>query len=199
VNPSNSYTRSKLATESGLKTLAGRDFTVTCLRFAAALRTQRYFRLDNVLNHYVANAVARAKSAFQAMDLSGCSSCMSAYGARGRLGHCSSPANGGAFLVVNAGSDSWTWQAGELADAVAGSMPGVGVSINRDASGAGVATKADFHLFRRLAPLHQPREETGAGSCGNERGAGEYFARREPILHGWYGCARWRASWNRAG
>src|SRR6202000_1846488 len=69
--------------------------------------------------------------------------------------------NGGAFVVVNAGSDAWTWRAGELANAVAEVLPGTAVSINPDAAGDRRSCVADFSLFRMLAPLHQPREKFG--------------------------------------
>ena len=61
VNPSGAYTRSKVATEYGLKTLAGRDFTITCLRFAAACGLSPHLRLDAMLNHFVACGVARGE------------------------------------------------------------------------------------------------------------------------------------------
>ena len=78
--------------------------------------------------------------------------------------------------MVNAGSDSWTWQAGELANEVAALLPGVAVSINRDASAAVRASKADFSLFRRLAPLHQPREKLATAVLEMKAALESYFA-----------------------
>ena len=69
------------------------------------------------------------------------------------------PANqGGAFLALNVGSDSWNYQVKDLAGAVADAVPGTTVSINRAAQPDGRSYKVDFGLFRKLAPDHQPRE-----------------------------------------
>jgi len=176
VNPSGMYARSKLATEYGLRTLAGRDFTVTCLRFAAACGASPHLRLDSVLNHFVACAIARGEirvltdgSPWQQLihvrDM-----------ARAIDWAIARPsANGGSFLVVNAGSDSWTWRAAQLAHAVAECLPGVAVSTNPDAPGAR-STRADFSLFRRLAPLHQPRMKLAPAIEEMQSALERYFA-----------------------
>jgi nucleoside-diphosphate-sugar epimerase len=61
INPLTAYARSKVALEFGLRTLAGRDFTVTCLRFATACGMSPRLRLDLVLNDFVASAVSRGE------------------------------------------------------------------------------------------------------------------------------------------
>jgi len=160
VNPTGIYLRSKIATEYGLRTLAGRDFTVTCIRFAAACGASPHLRLDAVLNHFVACAIARHEIRLmsdgnpwhQLMHVRDMARAIDWAIAR-------PSANGGSFLVVNAGSDSWTWRAGELANAVAECLPGVAVTFNPGTPGVRslLSARADFSLFRRLAPLHQPR------------------------------------------
>jgi nucleoside-diphosphate-sugar epimerase len=160
VNPANGYLRSKIAAEDGLRTLAGRDFTITCIRFASACGLSPHFRFDAVLNHFVGSAIARGEirvlsdgtpwqQLIHVRDM-----------ARAIDWAVVRPAaNGGSFLVVNAGCDSWTWSARDLANAVAATLPGTVVSINREAPADRRSPKADFTLFRRLAPLHQPREK----------------------------------------
>ncbi len=159
LNPLTAYARSKVATESALKTLAGRDFTVTCLRFATACGMSPRLRLDLVLNDFVASAVTRGeirvlsngtpwRPLIHVRDM-----------ARAIDWAVARPAaNGGSHLVVNAGGDAWTWRVSEMAEAVAQAMPGVTISMNREAPGDPRSYKVDFRLFRRLAPLHQPRE-----------------------------------------
>ena len=65
--------------------------------------------------------------------------------------------NGGAFLVVNAGSNIWNYQIRELATAVAGAIPGVTVEINKNAAPDKRSYRVDFSLFASLAPKHQPQ------------------------------------------
>jgi nucleoside-diphosphate-sugar epimerase len=63
---------------------------------------------------------------------------------------------GGDYLAINVGSDEWNVQVKELADAVARVIPGVDVSINKDAQPDKRSYRVDFGLFRKLAPTHQP-------------------------------------------
>jgi len=63
---------------------------------------------------------------------------------------------GGRYLAINAGSDDRNYQVRDLANAVAKSVPGTGVSINTSAPVDSRSYKVDFALFRSLAPNHQP-------------------------------------------
>ena len=63
---------------------------------------------------------------------------------------------GGAHLVVNAGSDEWNYQVSELAAAVADVIKGTEVSINKEAPPDKRSYRVDFSLFRGLAPRHVP-------------------------------------------
>jgi nucleoside-diphosphate-sugar epimerase len=67
------------------------------------------------------------------------------------------PADGGDFLAVNVGSDGWNYQVKELAEAVARIIPGVEISINKNAQPDKRSYKVSFGLFRQLAPDHQPQ------------------------------------------
>ena len=157
LNPLTAYARSKVATENDLKSLAGKDYTVTCLRFSTACGMSPRLRLDLVLNDFVASAIAlkkinilsdgtpwrpliNTKDMARAMDW-----------AIGR-----DTANGGPYLIVNVGTDSWNYQVKDLALAVQRAMPGVEVYINKNAAPDKRSYRVDFSLFRKLAPQHQP-------------------------------------------
>jgi nucleoside-diphosphate-sugar epimerase len=62
----------------------------------------------------------------------------------------------GDFLAVNVGSDGWNYQVKDLAEAVAKVIPGVDVSINKDAQPDKRSYRVNFNLFKALAPKHQP-------------------------------------------
>jgi len=64
--------------------------------------------------------------------------------------------DGGNFLAVNVGSDEWNFQVKDLAETVARVIPGVDVSINRDAQPDKRSYRVSFDLYRKLAPQHQP-------------------------------------------
>jgi nucleoside-diphosphate-sugar epimerase len=163
LNPLTAYARSKVATENDLKNLADANYTVSCLRFATACGISPRLRLDLVLNDFVASALALkrinilsdgspwrplidTKDMARAMDWA-----------------ISRPsARGGEFLIVNVGSDPWNYQVKDLALAVQRAMPGVEVSINKDAAPDKRSYKVDFSLFRKLAPEHQPIHDLAA-------------------------------------
>jgi nucleoside-diphosphate-sugar epimerase len=63
---------------------------------------------------------------------------------------------GGEGLIVNVGSNEWNCQVKDLAEAVAQAIPGVDVSINRNAQPDKRSYRVSYDLFKRLAPKHQP-------------------------------------------
>ena len=65
--------------------------------------------------------------------------------------------HGGAFLALNSGSNEWNYQVRDLAEAVAEVIPGVEVSINKDAPEDKRSYQVDFGLYKKLAPDHQPQ------------------------------------------
>jgi len=158
LNPLTAYAKSKIQTEEDLKELADEKFVVTSLRFATACGSSDRLRLDLVLNDFVAGAVA-AKQITVLSD-----------GTPWRpLIHVNDmaiamdwaltrpSAAGGTFLALNAGSNDWNYQVRDLAEAVAGIIPGVTVSINKDAPADKRSYQVDFALYEKLAPDHQPR------------------------------------------
>ena len=157
LNPLTAYAKSKIQTEEDLRMLADEDFVVTSLRFATACGSSDRLRLDLVLNDFVAGAVAakeitvlsdgtpwrpliHVKDMAIAMDWA--------------LKRSSSA--GGTFLALNAGSNDWNYQVRDLAEAVASVIPGVKVSINKDAPADKRSYQVDFALYEKLAPVHQP-------------------------------------------
>lgn len=157
LDPLTAYARSKVAAEGELAELATRDFLVTNLRFATACGMSPRLRLDLVVNDFVASAIAARKITIlsdghpwrplihirdmaRAIDW-----------AIGRNVEA-----GGQALIVNAGSDAWNYQVRRLAEAVAGVIPGIEVSVNAGAQPDRRSYRVDFALFRRLAPEHQP-------------------------------------------
>ena len=158
VNPLTAYARSKVLTESALADLADKDFRTTCLRFATACGMSDRLRLDLVLNDFVASALS-----------TGCITVLSDGTPWRPLINVQDMARaiewavsrdtefGGPHLVVNAGSNEWNYQVGELAEAVAAAIPGTRVSINREAPPDKRSYRVDFSLFRALAPGHVPQ------------------------------------------
>jgi nucleoside-diphosphate-sugar epimerase len=157
LNPLTAYAKSKVRTEGELQKLAGRDFAVTCLRFATACGMSPRLRLDLVVNDFVACAVTsreitilsdgtpwrpliHVRDMARAID----------WAIRRDEGQ-------GDFLAVNAGSDTWNYQVRQLAEAVAQVIPGVSISINPNAPPDNRSYRVDFGLYERLAPMHQPQ------------------------------------------
>ncbi len=158
LNPLTAYARSKIGTEQEIEHLASDDFVITSLRFATACGMSERLRLDLVLNDFVAGAVTsnqitilsdgtpwrpliHIEDMARAID----------------WGISRAADSGGAFLAVNTGSDEWNYQVKDLAEAVAEVMPGVEISINKDAMPDKRSYKVDFTKFRTLAPDYQPK------------------------------------------
>ncbi|MFC5610031.1 NAD-dependent epimerase/dehydratase family protein [Variovorax soli] len=157
LNPLTAYARSKIATEKALRELELGQMNATCLRFATACGMSDRLRLDLVLNDFVAGALTSKEISvlsdgtpwrplIDVRDM--------ARAIEWAIGRES--VNGGQFLAVNAGSDQWNYQVGELAEAVATEIPGTRTSINTNAPPDKRSYRVDFSLFRSLAPNHQP-------------------------------------------
>jgi len=154
LNPQTAYARSKIEAERALAALDARGMSVTCLRFATACGWSPRLRLDLVLNDFVAAALASRRIAVLSdgtpwrplIDVADM-----ALAVEWALSREGPP------LAINVGAESWNYQVRDLAKAVARALPGVEVSINRDAQPDTRSYKVDFSLYRRLAPAHQPR------------------------------------------
>ncbi|EON76542.1 UDP-glucose 4-epimerase [Lunatimonas lonarensis] len=157
LNPLTAYAKSKVFSERDLEPLADSSFVITCLRFATACGFSQRLRLDLVLNDFVAGAVASRKlevlsdgSPWRALvHVKDMSKAMEWASFR-------THENGGNFLAVNVGSNSWNYQIKTIAEAVSEIIPDVSLSINKDAPADKRSYKVNFDLFSKLAPNHQP-------------------------------------------
>ena len=158
LNPLTAYARSKVFTERDLEPLASKRFKVTSLRFSTACGMSDRLRLDLVLNDFMAGAVASKRITILS-DGTPWRPLINVRDMARAIDWAISRdvANGGNFLAVNVGSDGWNYQVKDLAEAVANQIPGVEVSINKDAQPDKRSYKVNFELFRKLAPQHQPQ------------------------------------------
>jgi nucleoside-diphosphate-sugar epimerase len=159
VNPLTAYAKSKVRAEADLAQLADEGFVVTCLRFATACGASPRLRLDLVLNDFVASAVTTGevrilsdgtpwRPLIAVRDMARAAEWAAL---------CRTADDGGAFLVLNVGSDEWNCQVRELATAVASAFPGTRLIINTDAQPDARSYRVDFGLFRSLAERYQPQ------------------------------------------
>ena len=157
LNPLTAYAKSKALTEQDLQPLSSDQFVITSLLFSTACGWSDRLRLDLVLNDFVASAVASRKISIlsdgtpwrpliNVKDM--------ARAIDWAIGRRPEPA--GYFLAVNVGSNEWNYQVKELAEAVAGIIPGVEVSINKNAQPDKRSYRVNFDLFKKLAPSHMP-------------------------------------------
>jgi len=159
LNPLTAYAKSKVRTEQDLQLLADGKFTVTCLRYSTACGMSERLRLDLVVNDFVACAVSAGRITILSdgtpwrplIHVDDMARAME-WAIDRDPSHKS-----GDFLAVNVGSSGWNYQVRDLAEAVARVIPGVTISINRDAAPDNRSYRVDFTLFERLAPKHQPR------------------------------------------
>jgi nucleoside-diphosphate-sugar epimerase len=158
LNPLTAYARSKVYTERDVQPLASNDFQVTCLRFSTACGMSNRLRLDLVLNDFVAGAVTSGKITILSdgtpwrplINVKDMARAIDWAVQRDTV-------NGGEFLAVNVGTDSWNYQVKELAEAVAEVIPNTDVSINTNAEPDKRSYRVNFDLYEQLAPAHQPQ------------------------------------------
>lgn len=160
LNPLTAYARSKVMAEEGLEPLATNDFVVTCLRFATACGWSNRFRLDLVLNDFVAGALVNKQISILSDGTPWRPMINTKDMARAiDWGVSREAAIGGKFLAVNAGSNDWNNKIYALAEATASVIPGVDISVNPNAPPDKRSYRANFDLFKKLAPNHQPKED----------------------------------------
>ena len=157
LNPLTAYARSKVAAEKDLESLADDDFVITCLRFATACGFSNRLRLDLVLNDFVAGALVNKEIGILSDGSPWRPMINTKDMARAfEWGVLRQKAQGGKFLAVNTGSNEWNNQIKPLAEAVANQIPGVKVTVNKDAAPDKRSYMVNFDLFKQLAPDHQP-------------------------------------------
>ena len=160
LNPLTAYARSKVAAEETLEKLTDDNFTVTCNRLATACGWSSRFRLDLVLNDFVAGAIVNKHISILSDGTPWRPMINTKDMARAIDWAINRPAsNGGKFLAVNSGSNDWNTTMLSLAEATAEVIPGVNITINPDAPPDKRSYRANFDLFKQLAPDHQPVED----------------------------------------
>ncbi|MCC6208471.1 MAG: SDR family oxidoreductase [Gammaproteobacteria bacterium] len=171
LNPLTAYAKSKVYSERDLKELCGESFVVTSLRFATACGMSQRLRLDLVLNDFVANAVATKKIVILSDGTPWRPLITVQDMARAIDWAATRPAdNGGNFIALNVGSNTWNYQVRALAEAVAQEIPGVEVSINKDAAPDKRSYQVNFDLFSRLAPGYCPKVDLRGAITGLKEG-----------------------------
>jgi nucleoside-diphosphate-sugar epimerase len=158
VAPLTAYARSKIDAEQFLQEMPRGEMTVTCLRFATACGMSPRLRLDLVLNDFVACALASRRIEVLSdgtpwrplIDVKDMARAI-------EWAIFRKAENGGLFLAINAGSDDCNYQVRQLAEAVAGAVPGAEIRINPKAAPDIRSYKVDFSLFRTLAPEFVPQ------------------------------------------
>jgi nucleoside-diphosphate-sugar epimerase len=157
LDPLTAYARSKVMAEKELIPMADDRFTVTCLRFATACGMSDRLRLDLVLNDFVAGALTQKKIVVMSdgtpwRPLINVKDMARAI----EWGVMREADQGGNGLVVNVGSNEWNCQVRDLANTVAQAIPGVEVSINKNAQPDKRSYRVSYDLFKQLAPKFQP-------------------------------------------
>jgi len=158
LSPLTAYARSKVFTERDIEKIAGDGFKVTSLRFSTACGMSPRLRLDLVLNDFVAGAIA-SKQITILSDGTPWRPLINVKDMACAIEWAISrdTANGGEFLAVNVGSDEWNYQVKDLAYAVAEVIPGVEISINKNAAPDKRSYRVNFDYYKKLAPNHQPK------------------------------------------
>jgi nucleoside-diphosphate-sugar epimerase len=158
LNPLTAYAKSKVLTEKELEKIADKFFKVTSLRFSTACGMSDRLRLDLVLNDFVAGAVASKNITILSDGTPWRPLINIADMARAIDWACIREIkDGGEFLAVNVGSDDWNYQVRDLAETVADIIPGVDVTINKNAQPDKRSYRVNFNFFKSLAPDHQPK------------------------------------------
>ena len=157
LNPLTAYARSKVATEAGLRPIAGDGFTVTSLRFATACGASPMLRLDLVLNDFVATALRTGR--IEVLSDGSPWRPLIHVEDMARAVEWALTRDGADMVEVNVGSQAWTWQIGQLAKDVAEVLGGVAVEINTNAAPDNRSYRVDFSRFAALAPNHQPQKD----------------------------------------
>jgi nucleoside-diphosphate-sugar epimerase len=160
LNPLTAYARSKVMAEAELEPLADKNFTVTCHRFATACGWTNRLRLDLVLNDFVAGALVNKEISILSdgtpwRPMINTKDMARAIG----WGVARKSENGGKFLAVNTGSNQWNNRILALANAIESVIPGVKITVNPDAPPDKRSYRANFDLFKKLAPDYQPQED----------------------------------------
>lgn len=151
VTPLTAYAKSKVYTEKELEPLAGQHFKITCLRYATACGFSDRFRLDLVLNDFVASALVDKKITILS-DGMPWRPLIHVKDMSRAMDWAVHRTEGPDFFIVNTGSNSWNYQVKDLAFAVQKQFNDVEISINENAQPDKRSYKVNFDVFATAAP-----------------------------------------------
>lgn len=151
VAPLTAYAKSKVFAENDLAPLADENFKITCLRYATACGFSDRFRLDLVLNDFVASALVDKKITILS-DGRPWRPLIHVKDMARAMDWAIHRNDGPDFLIVNTGSNSWNYQVKDLAYAVQKQFIDVEISINENAQPDKRSYKVNFDLFKTVAP-----------------------------------------------
>jgi nucleoside-diphosphate-sugar epimerase len=160
LNPLTAYAKSKVNTEKGLEQLsATSDMIITALRFSTACGMSDRIRLDLVLNDFLASALATGQITVLSdgspwrplIDVKDMARAIEWASVR-------TPETG-KYLAINIGRNDFNYQVKDIAQTVAGVIPGTGISINTSAPPDKRSYQVDFSLFKKLAPDYLPETD----------------------------------------
>ena len=151
VNPLTDYAHSKINTEKELGIIDLKETKVTCLRFATACGFSPNLRLDLVLNDFVFNAMNQ-KCIKILSDGSPWRPLIDVEDMARLLIWATKRSKGNKLEIVNAGSDTWNYQVGELAQAVVESFNDdqIDLEINANAAPDKRSYKVSFEKLNNL-------------------------------------------------
>ena len=173
VNPLTSYAHSKINAERDLEKIADDNFAVTCLRFATACGWSPRFRLDLVLNDFIANAIVK-KEIDILSDGSPWRPLIHVNDMARAIEWALNRENKQSFLSLNVGSNEWNYRIIDLANAVSKQDPTVKIRTNKNYIPDNRSYRVDFSLFHLLAPNHRPQVNLEETIDGIKKGLTNY-------------------------
>ena len=141
-----------------LQTLTDENFSITLLRYGTLCCMSDSLRRAAVLHNFVAAAMTYGEIKLFTQDTRWHSLIHVNDLARAIIWAIErQPLVSGNFLDLQTGSDNWTFQSKDLAEAVTRVVPGSIVKYISAVVYKESSIKPDFSQFRNLAPKHQPR------------------------------------------
>ncbi len=155
LDPLTPYAKSKIAMETALAEICDDRFSAVCLRFATACGMSDRLRLDLVLNDFVACSLTKGKIEILS-DGTPWRPLIHVNDMSRAIEWGITTDRTKRFLALNCGANVWNYQIKDLAYAVAESMPGIDVSINKEAMPDKRSYRVDFTMFEKLAEGFTP-------------------------------------------
>jgi nucleoside-diphosphate-sugar epimerase len=162
--PLTAYAESKVRAEQEILALATDDFCPVSLRNATVYGPSPRLRLDIVVNNLVGWAVTTGKVRLLSDGSSWRPLIHVEDVARAVAGTLTAPADDLRGVAFNVGGDDGNYRVRELAEIVAGVVPGTTVEIAGGAVADTRSYRVDFTRFAALLPDHQPQYDVADGA-----------------------------------